>query len=168
MAGSSFQQTCLDLQGFGGLSDADKARLSVPLRFTPALCLLLTLVGVALRSPLLLGALTAAAAVAALGHPHPFDLLYTAVLRPLAGGPHLPANPPPRRFAFVLAVPVLGATTVAFAVGAAGVGIGLGALQLAGCATYVATGWCPGSFAHGKLFGARAGRPDRGLGLHHG
>jgi hypothetical protein len=52
-----------------------------------------------------------------------------------------------------MATPVLAAAAVSFAVGAATAGVVFGVMQMAGCALYVTTGWCAGSFAHEKLFG---------------
>ncbi|MDQ3679449.1 MAG: DUF4395 domain-containing protein [Actinomycetota bacterium] len=168
LSSGRFRQACLNRQGFDHLAEPDKVRLDLPLRFTPALCLALAAVGVVLRSPLLLGALATGAVIAALDRAHPFDWLYNTAVQPLIGGPALPPNPSPRRFAFVMAAPVLAGTTVAFALDAAVLGTVLGALQLAGCATYVATGWCPGSFAHEKLFGRRLPTADVQLGADHG
>jgi hypothetical protein len=85
-----FRQKCLGRQGFDELAEPDKARLDPPLRFTPALCLALTALGLVLRSPLLLAALAAGAVIAALGPAHPFDWLYNAAAQPLIGGPQVP------------------------------------------------------------------------------
>jgi hypothetical protein len=150
---SPFGRACLVRQGFGTLDEATMARLDLPLRFTPALCLALTAVGIVTGSPWLLGALAVLAAGAAAGLRHPFDLVWEYGLRPLVHGPHLPAAPPPRRFAFVMATPVLAAAAVCFAAGATTAGVVFGVMQMAGCALYVTTGWCAGSFAHEKLFG---------------
>lgn len=152
-----YASTCLARQGFDP-DDADVGRVQLALRFTPALCLALVAVAVLTRSALLLGALAVAAAVAATGRPHVFDLLYDAAIRPLVDGPRLPSNPSPRRFAFVLATPVLAAAAIAMAVGATGVGGAIGLAQMAACTLYVATGWCPASFAHNLAFGSYAGQ----------
>lgn len=49
-----FTRRCLIEQGFGAMSDAELRRLEGPLRFTPAVCAGLVLLGLAWRSPLLL------------------------------------------------------------------------------------------------------------------
>jgi hypothetical protein len=67
-----------------------------------------------------------------------------------------------------MASPLLAAAGIAFAVDAVVLGTALGALQLAGCATYVASGWCPGSFAHEKLFGHRIPTAHAQLEADHG
>jgi hypothetical protein len=157
---SGFARTCLNRQGFVDLEDSAKARLNLSLRFTPTLCFSVAAVGIALQSAILLGILAASALGAAAGIPHVFDVLYNRVIRPLGSGPALPPNPPPRRFAFVMATPVIAAASVAFALGATGLGLAFGLLQLAGCLVYITTGWCPGSFAHEKLFGPME-RPGR-------
>jgi len=105
---SSFANSCLDRQGFVDLDQDAKARLNLALRFTPALCFSVAAVGVALRSPVILGLVAASAFGAALGITHPFDILYNRAVRPLVGGPALPPNPAPRRFAFVLATTARG------------------------------------------------------------
>lgn len=150
---SGFARRCLDRQGFVDLDDRTRARLNLPLRFTPALCFGLASVGLALQSAAIFGALAVLALAGAAGLPHPFDLVYNRAVRPLVGGPSLPPTPAPRRFALVMATPVLAVASVAFALGAARLGVALGILQLGGCLVYMTTGWCPGSFAHEKLFG---------------
>lgn len=150
---SGFARSCLNRQGFVGLDDQARARLNLPLRFTPTLCFGLASVGLALQSAAIFGSLAVIALAGAAGLPHPFDLAYNRAVRPLVGGPALPPNPAPRRFALVMATPVMASASAAFALGAAGAGVALGILQLAGCLVYITTGWCPGSFAHEKLFG---------------
>jgi hypothetical protein len=150
---SPFARANLDRQGFEGLDEPTKTALDLPLRFTPALCLTLTAVGVATRSAWLLALLAAGAGVAAASGTHPFDVVYNSMVRRATAGPPLPPAPPPRRLAFILATPVLAAAAVAFTVGASSLGTAVGVAQAAGCGVYVTTGWCPASFAHGKLFG---------------
>ena len=150
---SQFGRRCLLRQGFVGLDEQALRRLDWPLRFTPALCLTLTAIGTVAGSAWLLGALALMAGVPTLGVAHPFDLVWERVVRPVVGGPQLPRTPAPRQFAFVMATPVLSAAAVSFAVGATAVGVAFGTVQMAGCALYVTTGWCAGSFVHEKLFG---------------
>jgi hypothetical protein len=151
---SEFGRRCLLRQGFVDLDEQALRRVDWPLRFTPALCLTLTAIGTVAGSAWLLGALALMAGVATLGITHPFDLVWERVVRPVVRGPQLPRTPAPRRFAFVMATPVLSAAAASFAVGATAVGVAFGTLQMAGCALYVSTGWCAGSFLHEKLFGS--------------
>lgn len=148
---TSFRRACLVSEGFGRLDDAELGRLNLPLRFTPGLCLLATAVAIATRSAVVFFLLAAMAAIAATTRRHPFDLLWDHVVRPAVGGPHLPKAPCPRRFAFVTATPVLAGAGLFIALGADAVGLALAALQVAGCASYVLTGWCGASLVHRKL-----------------
>jgi hypothetical protein len=156
---TSFRRRCLVSEGFGRLDDVELGRLNLPLRFTPALCLLATAAATLIRSPALFAALAAAAATGAATRRHPFDHVWEHVVRPAVDGPHLPKAPCPRRFAFVMATPVLAGAAVSLASGAEALGLGLGALQMAGCATYVAIGWCGASVVHRKLV-RRSPRPQ--------
>src|SRR5437899_8295088 len=146
---SGYSRNCLNMQGFTELDDAAKARFDLALRFSPALCFALTLTGVVLGSAWLLG-LVALSAASALVLPagHPFDGLYNYGVRHLARTPALPRIPAPRRFAFLMAIPVLGAGAVSFAFGAVWLGRVFGALQLIGCGVYVFSGLCMASWVY--------------------
>ncbi len=148
-----FRRQCLVLEGLGGLGDAELARLDLPLRFTPALCLCVTALGIVTRSVVAFGLLAAFAATAAATRRHPFDFVWEYGVRPVVGGPHLPMALGPRRFAFVMAVPVLTGATLGLALDTEAIGLGLGALQVAGCAAYVLAGWCGASLVHNKVLG---------------
>ena len=148
---TSFRRACLVSEGFGRFDDAELRRLNAPLRFTPAICLLGTAAAIATRSPGLLLVLAAAAATAVATRRHPFDLLWEYIVRPAIGGPHMPKAPCPRRFAFVMATPVLTGAGLSLALGAEAFAFSLAALQLAGCATYVLTGWCGASVVYRKF-----------------
>ncbi len=147
-----FRRRCLVQEGFGCLGDAELARLDLPLRFTPALCLGVTALGFVMGSAVAFGLLAGLAATAAATRRHPFDFVWEYGLRPVVGGPHLPNAPCPRRFAFVRATPVLTGAALALAVGAEALGLGLAALQVAGGSAYVFAGWCGASLVHQKLF----------------
>lgn len=148
---TSFRRACLVSEGFGGFDDEALARLNLPLRFAPAMCILATAAAVMARSPVLLAIVAVTAAIGAATRRHPFDHVWERILRPAVGGPHLPKAPCPRRFAFVMATSVLAGAALSLALGAEALGLGLAALQLAGCATYVVTGWCGASLVHRKL-----------------
>lgn len=139
-------------EGFGRLDDEQLARLDLPLRFSPALCLAVTTLGILTRSPVVFGLLAPVAAVGAVTRRHPFDFIWERLVRPVVAGPHLPKAPCPRRFAFIMATPVLAGAAVSLALGAEALGLGLAVLQFAGCAAYVFVGWCGASLVYNKLF----------------
>jgi len=96
----SFQQRSLFQQGYQHFSPAELRQLEWGLRFTPAVCSLITLAGLVLQQPYVL------LAVAALGMwafffpaAHPMDLLYNHVVRHVFGAVALPENPLQRRLA---------------------------------------------------------------------
>lgn len=153
---SQLSKSFLLMQGYAGLGDEDVARLNLPLRFSPALCLAGTVAATVIRSWPLFGALATVALIGWLfPGGHPFDVLFNrAVRHALRTGP-LPPNPPPRRSAFLMAAPVLGGAALAFRFGAESLGYTLAALQLAGCATYVFTGLCIASWLYGMTVGRR-------------
>jgi len=104
---------------------AELRELDWGLRFTPGVCMLGALVGLALREPAIHFAL-GALGILPFWFPagHPVDLAYNHLLRPLWGGVRLPANPLPRRIACLMG-------------GAMNVGIGLAFLQGAVVLAYV-------------------------------
>ncbi len=103
MALSATRRALLDIQGFERVDDETLARTQTWLRFAPAACGIVAAAGIIRASPLLLWALAAIAAAGTILPFHPFDLLYNLGVRPLNGGPRLPANRAPRRFACGLA-----------------------------------------------------------------
>ncbi len=115
---TGFRRQCLVQEGFGQLTDAELARLDLPLRFTPALCLVATAARIATGSAVVFGVLAALAATAAAARRHPFDFVWEYLVRPAVGGPHLPKAPRPRRFAFMMAAPLLTGAALAVALGA--------------------------------------------------
>jgi hypothetical protein len=149
---TGFRRQCLVQEGFGRLDDVELARLDLPLRFTPALCLVATAAGIVTRNAVVFGLLAALAATGAATQRHPFDLIWEYVVRPPVDGPHLPEAPRPRRFAFVVATSVLTGAALGLTLGLEPLGRGLAGLQLVGCATYVFAGWCGASLLHEKLY----------------
>lgn len=92
---SPFTRACLNMQGFAALSDEAKAQYTWALRFTPGLCTVLVILGLALQSWPLLFALLAIALVGAIFPAgHPFDLVYNYGIRHLF---RAEALPPTRR-----------------------------------------------------------------------
>jgi len=104
------------------------------LRFAPALCGILAAVGTAIAAPWLLWGLAVIAALGALLPFHPFDLLYNEGVRRITGGPRLPANGAPRRFACGFGSAWLIVTGAMFAGGydVAGYVLGLALVAVAG------------------------------------
>lgn len=92
-------RSLLDIQGFEDVDDSVLARTSPWLRFAPAMCAIVAAVGIVAGSPPILWSLAVIAALGALLPFHPFDLIYTLIVRPRMGGTALPVNRAPRRFA---------------------------------------------------------------------
>jgi hypothetical protein len=76
MAVNPIVRSRLEAQGFCGLDDEALEELAPWMRWTYTLGMLVTAVGVALMSPVVLWALAAITAVGILLPFHPFDLLY--------------------------------------------------------------------------------------------
>lgn len=95
------QQRSLTQQGYD-YSEQELSELSWALRFTPAVCMLFALYGLATQQAWLHFTL-AAFGIVPFWFPawHPFDRLYNHLLRPLWNGIRLPPNPLPRRVACV-------------------------------------------------------------------
>jgi hypothetical protein len=78
----------LTAQGYC-LSDDERRRLAVGLRFSTGTCLLLVITALALESPAMSFALTGVGLIADLTSRHPFDLVWNHLVRHLTGGPAL-------------------------------------------------------------------------------
>ncbi len=147
-----WSRNCLTMQGYGDLGDADRRRLWLGLRFSPALCFTGIGVGTALASPALLFAMAGTAFLGGFVMPkHPFDYAYDAVMRPLLGGPAVPRSPAPRRFACQLATPWIVAIAVAFLAGSYAVAWILAVPLLVVAATVMTTNWCLPSLIYGQI-----------------
>lgn len=131
----------LDIQGFEDLDDATLAQTQQWLRFAPATCAAVAAIGTAFALPLLLWALAVIAALGTVLTFHPFDLLYIAV-RHVRGGPLLPANGAPRRFACGVGMVWLIATGTLFAAGYDLLAVLLGASFVAVATLIAATHIC--------------------------
>jgi hypothetical protein len=147
------------MQGYGAVGDGDRRQLWLGLRFAPLLCFTGIALGTALESPPLLLVMAATAFIGGFVTPkHPFDYAYNGVVRPLLGGPSLPASPPPRRFACQLATPWIVAIAVAFLAGSVTVAWVIAAPLLVVAATVTTTNWCLPSFIYGLLHRSEADR----------
>lgn len=147
----------LDKQGFGNLTDEAKSRYSLPLRFTPFVATVVTVIGLALQSPIIVGAMSLVALSGALlPKGMIIDLAYNLGVRHLFRAPRLPATPNPRRFSYLLSTIWLAASALSFSVGLPGAGLILGGMVVAGGTILTITLWCLGSWWYRLIFGHEA------------
>ena len=138
-------------------SPQELAELSWGLRFTPIVCMVGAVVGLALQSP------TIHFALAALGmlpfwFPawHPVDRLYNHLLRPLWSGVELPPNPLPRRIACFMGGAMNLGIGLAFALGSAPLAYVLGGVLIVLQLVVISTHFCVASWIYEgllRLFG---------------
>ena len=143
----------IEAQGFVGIEDANLAQVNYWLRFSPAICMTWTAVGVVLASPLILWALVPFALLGGILRGHPFDVLYNYGLRHIFKTPKLPPYGLPRRFACLSAAGLLMIAALGFQFGAAIVGYAVGGFMVIAAFTNVSTGFCIPSFIFGLIFG---------------
>jgi hypothetical protein len=124
------------------LGEDEARRLALGLRFSTGTCLLLVITALTLESSTMIFALSAVGLVAGLSSRHPFDLAWNYGVRHLVGAPPLPPNPTRRRHAFKIATVWLLAVGALLASGATVVGLVLGGLLAAACATVTTTNFC--------------------------
>jgi hypothetical protein len=150
---SAFTKDNLNKQGFGSLDDGAKSRYALPLRFTPAVALILIVVGLALQSPIWLGAMSLVALSGALfPRGMVLDLVYNLVVRHFFHVQALPATPPPRRFSYVLSTVFLAASALSFHFGWAVLGFILGGMVAIGATILATSLWCLGSWFYRLSF----------------
>ena len=140
------------LQGWQG-DDARRADAAVlAQRVAPAACAIGAFAGAALQSPLVLTAFAATAVVGTFAPSHPFEWMYNAFAA-RRGRPTLPANRAAKRLGCAIGVVLLVGAAVAYAAGAATLGLVL-ALVLGSTAAFVATtGICVPSMLFTALWG---------------
>jgi hypothetical protein len=155
MANLSTVRCRLEAQGFRGLDDATLQELAPWLRWSPVICTVFMVIGVALESPLLLWSLAATAFLGALLPFHPFDLLYNYGARYLTGTRALPHQGPQRRFACAIATVWLVATGWAFHASAPLIGYALGIPLILVAALVSVTHFCIPSLIYNTLFSKR-------------
>ncbi|MDQ2945967.1 MAG: DUF4395 domain-containing protein [Acidobacteriota bacterium] len=135
------------------LNDEAKSRDALPLRFTPAVAVILIVIGLALRSPIWLGAMSLVALSGAL---FPrwmiLDLVYNLVVRHLFHAQALPATPTPRRFSYVLSTVFLTASALSFHFGWTALGFILGGMVVIGATILATSLWCLGSWYYRLIF----------------
>ncbi len=152
MSFADWSRACLNMQGYR-LSVEEKRRSELAIKFTPAVCTVLTVLFVALQWSAGLWALAATALVGALLPRHVFDYVYGVLLsRPLGTG-WAPPNPPQRRFACTGAALMIGVGAWLIDGGAVVAGSAV-ALAFAGIAGVMAvTNWCLPSFIYNHIPG---------------
>jgi hypothetical protein len=151
---SAFTKDNLNKQGFGSLSDGAKSRYALSLRFTPAVAVILIVIGLALQSPIWLGAMSLVALSGALfPRGMVLDLVYNLVVRHLFRAEALPATPTPRRFSYVISTVFLAASALSFHFGWTVLGFILGGLVVIGATILATTLWCLGSWYYRLFWG---------------
>ena len=160
MAGLSKSTTeNLDKQGFCDLDDEAKSRYALPLRFTPGVAATLVVIGLILRSPILLGSM---ALVTLSGALFPrgmlIDLVYNLGIRHLFGAAVLPPTPTPRRFSYGISTVWLAVSAVFFHYGRPLLGFLFGIPVAIGGAILTTTLWCLGSWIYRLPFWSAAGK----------
>jgi len=160
MAGLSQSTTDnLDKQGFCDLGDEAKSRYALPLRFTPGVATTLVVIGLILRSPILLGSV---AVVTLSGALFPrgmlIDLVYNLGIRHLFGAPVLPPTPIPRRFSYGISTVWLAVSAVSFYYGLPSLGFLFGVPVAIGGSILTTTLWCLGSWIYRLPFWRAAGK----------
>src|SRR5665647_1794719 len=150
---SALTETNLNSQGFEKLDKDAKARIALPLRFTPAVGTTLIVIGLILQSPMWLGSM---ALVALSGALLPsgmiIDLVYNFGVRHLFRAPPLPSTPKPRQFSYLLSTVLLAGSAVSFYDGLSVWGFILGGLVVAGGTILTTTLWCLGSWWYRMVF----------------
>jgi len=145
----------LETQGFCGLDDATLAEVGPGLRWSPVLCTLFMIVGVATQSAIVLWLLATTAFIGVLLPFHPFDVLYNYGVRHLTGTRPFPRNGPQRKFACGLATVWLAATGWAFYAGFDTLGFALGVPLILVAALVSVTHICVPSMVYNLLFRRR-------------
>ncbi len=150
---SAFTRSCLNMQGYVHLDDETKSHYALALRFSPAVCTTLIIVGVVLQSPIWLGVMAVVAIIAAiLPRGHPVDLIYNFGVRHFFGAPPLPPNPKPRRFACVVTTLLLISSALSFQYGLPVLAFVLGGFLSAVLLVNTLTNWCLAGWMYGLIF----------------
>ena len=151
---SAFTKNNLNKQGFGNLDDEAKSRYALPLRFTPGVGTTLIVIGLALQSPIWLGAIALVAFSGALLPSGMFiDLVYNLGVRHLFRAAPLPPTPKPRQFSYLLSTVLLASSALSFYYGLSVLGFILGGIVVIGGTILTTTLWCIGSWCYRLIFG---------------
>lgn len=151
---NSFTRSCLYQQGFSSLNDVELRRLNLPLRFTPAICSILVIVGLIFQSPALLFVLAGVGLLsAAFPRGNVIDRFYNLIISRLVGSAPLPPNTPQRRFACGIGATFAAAAGFSFLAGLPGLAYIFGGFMIAASLTVTTTQWCLGSWLYNLIFG---------------
>ncbi|WP_418606199.1 DUF4395 family protein [Georgenia sp. SUBG003] len=153
---SAFTDRNLNGQGFGYLDQEAKARYALPLRFTPAVCVILITIGLILQSPAWLAWLVPIGLSGAL-FPRGMmvDVVYNFGVRHLFHAPKLPPTPDPRRFSYLISTSLTAGAALSFQYGLPVLGFVLGGAVIVGATILATTLWCLGSWIYRMLFDPR-------------
>jgi hypothetical protein len=159
-AGPSRRERLLALQGWRGDGLSQACSAAPADRLAPAFCMVSGIaVGLTQSIPLALAVAATAVVGAATGR-HPIESLHQLVVRATCRGRVAPPGTAARRFTCALAATWLVAISVAFALDATGLGVGLSFALAAVAAVYTTLGFCIPATVFTALFGAeRATRP---------
>ena len=152
---NSVTRNRLEAQGFCNLDDIALAELAPWMRWSPAICSIITAMGVILNSPTILWSLAFVAFLGTILPFHPFDLLYNYGVRFLTKTHALPHQGPQRRFACGIATVWLVGTGWAFNSGAISVGYALGVSLVCVAGLVSVTHFCIPSLIYNSLFNAK-------------
>lgn len=136
----------LTTQGYC-LSDTERRKLWLGLRFPTGACLALVIAGVAVESVPVLLVASGVGLIAGFTPRHPFDLVWNHGVRHALRMPALPPNPPRRRHAFKIAGGWLLTLAGLFAAGLMTAGVVLGVAMIAACSAVTLFNLCLPSIA---------------------
>ena len=148
---ASISQRALTQQGYD-YSSAQLSELSWGLRFTPAVCMALAVVGLATQQAWIHFSL-ATLGILPFWFPawHPLDRLYNHLLRPLWKGVVLPPNPLPRRIACLMGGAMNIGIGAAFVAGNVPLAYGFGAVLITLQLIVISTHFCVASWMYEGL-----------------
>lgn len=141
----------LRARGFELESEAEALHMAPWLRFTPMLQAVLFGLSTITGSASVLWVMAVLLAIALVAGVHPFDVIYSRVIRPLEESPELPPSPIRRRMVFLIGVVWCATTAWAFATGYQVAGYVLGGVMSASTALLAATHICIPSLVMGWL-----------------
>jgi hypothetical protein len=141
MTAAEWMRANLTTQGYC-LTDPERRRLGVALRFSTGACLALVVTALALESAPMVFVLAGIGLVAGFAPRHPFDYVWNHAVRHVVRGPALPPNPRRRRHSFKVATVWLLLVGGLLAGGATTAALVAGGLLVAACATVTATNLC--------------------------
>ena len=145
------QQKSLFQQGYD-YSPQELRELAWGLRFTPFVCMLGAVYGLATHQPTVHFLLATLGMLPFWGpNWHPFDLLYNAVLHPLWSGVKLPPNPLPRRIACFMGGSMNIFIGLSFIYGTAYLAYGCGAVRIALQHIVISTHFCMASWMYERF-----------------